>query len=153
MKFEITKEELEAIENYKNQEYDTVNQLLCDNVEILLLQKNKREYTEEAIVKDFDIIKKIYETMVKNLYNQLEEKKDWQLFKGCNVVEIDKLRNTPNIAPFLFFTTNKENAQNEMSNNESRAVLLQLKGDFQIPYMRIRRRYHFSTIYESSKLG
>ena len=135
MKFEITKEELDVVENYKNEEYDSINQLLCDDVEILLLQKNKRKYTEDTIAQDFEKIRKIYEVMVKNFYNCLNEKEDWTFYKETNIVEIEKLRNNLNIAPFLILATEKENVQNQISDYEEKAVLLQIKGDTPIPHI------------------
>lgn len=44
MKYEITKEELEAIQLYKNEKYLNINQLLVNDVEtdIVLLTRGKR---------------------------------------------------------------------------------------------------------------
>ena len=137
MKFEITKEELDAVKKYKNEEYTSMNQLFCDDVELLLMEKNKRDYSEEAIVQDFDRIIKIYEAMVKNFYHSLTQKEDRVFYKGCDILQVEKLKNNSNIAPFLLLSTEQEIAQEEMENHQSKAVLLELKELSKIPYIQL----------------
>lgn len=74
MKFEITKEELNALENYK---YLNINQLLSEDIENILPQESVLQFTQELIAEEIEQLKNIYEIMMKNLYNHFRRRMDF----------------------------------------------------------------------------
>jgi len=77
MKYELTSEELEAIKIYKNEKNININQLLVQDVETdiaLKLNDTDIKYKKEDVEQNFEIIKTIYETMIKNHYNNPRRK-------------------------------------------------------------------------------
>ena len=77
MKYELTSEELEAIKIYKNEKNININQLLVQDIETdiaLKLNETDIKYKKEDVEQNFEIIKTIYETMIKNHYNNPRRK-------------------------------------------------------------------------------
>lgn len=139
MKFEITVEEVDAIKKYKDDKYMIINQFLTNDVEsdIELLSSggNFCEYTKESVVQNIEIIKKTYEIMLKNFYNNSPE--DWTFYRGTNIAEIDKLKINPDINKFISTTPDIEKAKSQFSNNWSRPAVIQIEGAADIPYLKL----------------
>ena len=82
-----------------------------------------------------DIIKNIYQAMVKNFLNH--DQSDWIFFRGTNISEIERLKQNPNVNKFLSTTSNQEKAQSQFSSNWSRPIAIQINGDKDVPYIHL----------------
>lgn len=138
MELALTKEELKAIELYKNERYLMMNQLLVEDMETdiaLLMAGNTVEYSKDSVAENIEMIKKIYEAMVKK-YHQ-KEKEEWKFFRGTNIAEIERLNINPNINRFFLGMTTKESAKNQILKNTIRRVMFYILGNATIPYIQL----------------
>ncbi len=141
MKIELTKEKLAIIENDTQDDFLRMNQLLCDDVELFLLQEKNIKRTKKMVADDLQKIKEIYEAMIKNLSNVSSQ--DQVFYRGTHIAELERLKNKLKISEFLFFAT-EEKAKSDLPQDHSRAVLLQIKGNEEIPYLELEKKVLFA---------
>lgn len=130
------KDELEIIKSYKDNKHIAINQLLTDDIEtdiVLLSQENHIEYSKESVVENINLIKNLYQIMIKKFLNTKQS--NWTYFRNTNISEIEKLKLTPYINKFLSAMSHKETTKNQFSSNWSRAITIQINGDENTPYL------------------
>lgn len=142
MKIELTNEEKEAIELYKNGEYQVINQLLVSdsNSDISLLRENvenksvKITYDRETLIRDLKVIKVIYELLqkVKLRRNRSEE---WAFIRGTNVAEVERFKTETFIDKCLDASSNKEIAEKQYALNWNEPAVMYIRGSKDIPYI------------------
>ncbi len=139
MKSKITKEEFDAITNFKNEQNIKMNQLFVEHAENDILSSMQNEfipYQKEDLIQTIDQIKKIYTTMIKN-YDSSEKNKNITLYKGTNLAEIDKLKINSIIHPFLVVKSNQKKAESELSNHWNRPVILKINRNENLPFLKL----------------
>ena len=119
MKIELTKEELDAIKYYLEDDYEATNQLLVSDskIDVALYFDAKINYNKSKTEKEIQIIKTIFEIMQKVKPHITEA---WAFSRGTNIFEIDRFKNEPYIDRFLSATTVKSKAENEYSSKNDR---------------------------------
>jgi len=122
MKFEITKEELDFINSYKNEKYLVINQLLASDADtdISLTEESGIQYTKEFLEENINLIKTIFKIIVKKSNSGQKT-----FFRSTNIAEIDKLKNEQIINNFFFASVDK----NPVNNNLVRPVIMQIHLD------------------------
>lgn len=123
MDLNMTEQELEIIKNYKAEKYSIINQQLTDDVESdinLMSSGNVVDYSRENVIQNLELIKKVYEIMLKCFNNH----EAWEFFRGTNIAEIEKINQNPNINKFLAMTKDKQEATEKYSSNWSRPVCM-----------------------------
>jgi len=142
MELNLTNEETEALKTYKGLNYESINQLLISNCEtdLVLLESfdgemnYKISYDKLTVTRNIEIIKKVYELMLK-VYNNVPKKEDWMFSRGTNISEIDRLKNEPYIDKFLSTTKDSKKAKEEFSAVWNRPVVMNIHGKSNIPYI------------------
>lgn len=138
----FTNEEIEALKYYKGAEYEAINQLLVSNTEtdIALLSDEieskvvRVSYNKDNVIKNLEVIKKIYELMIKNYYKKAK-KEGWAFTRGTNIAEMERLKNELYIDKFLSTTMDEKKAANEFSSVWNRPVIIHICGEANIPYI------------------
>ena len=96
----ITKEEMNALKEYINEDYEAINQMLVSNSEtdIALLSEDVENkvinisYTRESVIKYLKNIKLIYKLMLKQYYKS-NNKYDIVFYRGTNLAEVERFKN------------------------------------------------------------
>ena len=120
----ITKEEMNALKEYINEDYEAINQMLVSNSEtdIALLSEDVENkvinisYTRESVIKYLKNIKLIYKLMLKQYYKS-NNKYDIVFYRGTNLAEVERFKNELFIDRFLMTTANQEDAEKKYSAN------------------------------------
>ena len=138
MEFKLTNEEIEAIKYYRNEAFQSINQLLNSDSreDIALLNDDenddvKIDYDKENVIHYIEVIKKIYSAILKN-YLSKGRKEAWTFSKKCSLPEIEKLKNEPYMDKFLVTDLDREQSESEVSINQTVAYIY---GDKDIPYL------------------
>ncbi len=143
--FNITDEEIEAIELYRNKDYEAINQMLVSDCEtdIALLSadvENKVvniDYDRVAVIRYLKTIKLLYKVLLKKYYDNKDKKKT-DFYRGTNLSEIERIKNELFIDRFLMVSTDENNAINDNASNWNRPVCMNLFLDEDIPYIFIK---------------
>lgn len=145
MKYDITNEEKEALKMYKGFNYEAINGLLTSNVEtdIALLKDALKtgkvepvSYKKDDVIKNIEIVKKIYELMIKMDLNR-EVPLDFKFVRGTNLNELERLKNEPYIDRMISVTTNSEIAETKYASKWENPVLINFIGNNEIPKLLI----------------
>lgn len=140
--FNITNDDKEILEAYRSANYLMINQLLVSKAEVdvaLIREGFSNEispisYDKKSIETNIDILKKIYEIMLKVYYKKVN-KEAWALSYGTSITETQRLKNEIYIDNFLSTTSNKEEAKKNI--NIDMPALLNINGDANIPVINI----------------
>ena len=136
MKIELTKEELDAIKYYLENDYEATNQLLVSDskIDVALYFDAKVNYNKTKTEKEIQIIKTIFEIMqkVKPYINEA-----WAYSRGTNIFEIDRFKNEPYIDRFLSATTVKSKAENEYCSKWEEPAVMYINADKEVTYLDI----------------
>lgn len=142
MKIQLTNEEKEAIELYKNGEYKVINQLLVSdsNSDISLLREDiengsvKITYDRETLIRDLKALKVIYELLqkIKLKRNQINE---WAFIRGTNVIEVERFKTETFIDKCLEATSNRELAEKEYACIWNEPAIMYIKGSSEVAYI------------------
>lgn len=140
--FNITNEDKEVLRNYRNTNYLMVNQLLISRAEldVALLKEvfdneiNPISYDRENIKKNIELLKRIYEIMLK-IYYKKSNKEAWALVYGTSISETQRLKNEIYIDNILSTTSNAEEAKKHV--NIEMPAILNISGDANIPVINI----------------
>ena len=142
MKFELTNEEKEAIELYKNGEYRIINQLLVNdsNSDISLLRDDvenesvKINYDRETLIRDLKAIKIIYELLQK-IKLKRNRKDEWAFIRGTNVIEVERFRAETFIDKALDATSDRELAESKYACVWNEPAVMYIRGSKDISYL------------------
>lgn len=142
MKFELTNEEKEAIELYKNGEYQVMNQLLVSdsNSDISLIREDvenesiKINYDRETLIRDLNAIKVIYELLQKVKIKR-NRKDDWAFIRGTNVAEVERFKTEMFIDKPLDASIDKEIAEKKYALSWNEPAVMYIRGEGNIPYL------------------
>lgn len=142
MKIQLTNEEKEAIELYKNGEYKVINQLLVSdsNSDISLLRDDiesgsvKITYDRETLIRDLKALKTIYELLqkIKLKRNQIDE---WAYIRGTNVIEVERFKTETFIDKCLEATSNREIAEKKYACAWNEPAIMYIKGSSEVAYL------------------
>ena len=143
--FNITDEELEALKNYKEKNYEAINQMLVSNAEtdIALLStevENKAvsiDYDRIAVIEYLKCIKLIYSLILKNYYSK-KDKNVKTMYRGTNLSEIERIKSELFIDRMLSCTESREEALNVYSAIWNRPAYMNITLDSNIPYIAIK---------------
>lgn len=149
--FNITNDDKEVLKAYRSSNYLMINQLLVSKAEVdvaLIKEGFSNEispisYDKESIKRNIDILKKIYEIMLK-VYYKKANKEAWALAYGTSIAETQRLKNEIYIDNFLSTTSNKEEAKKHI--NIDMPALLNIGGDANIPVINIDEILENNTI-------
>lgn len=149
--FNITNDDKEVLKAYRSSNYLMINQLLVSKAEVdvaLIREGFSNEispisYDKESIKRNIDILKKIYEIMLKVYYKKVN-KEAWALAYGTSIAETQRLKNEIYIDNFLSTTSNKEEAKKHI--NIDMPALLNISGDANIPVINIDEILENNTI-------
>lgn len=141
----ITKEEMNALKEYINEDYEAINQMLVSNSEtdIALLSEDVENkvinisYTRESVIKYLKNIKLIYKLMLKQYYKS-NNKYDIVFYRGTNLAEVERFKNELFIDRFLMTTANQEDAEKKYSANWNRPTCLNIAISKDIPFIHIK---------------
>ena len=141
----ITKEEMNALKEYINEDYEAINQMLVSNSEtdIALLSEDVENkvinisYTRESVIKYLKNIKLIYKLMLKQYYKS-NNKYDIVFYRGTNLAEVERFKNELFIDRFLMTTANQEDAEKKYSANWNRPTCLNIAISKYIPFINIK---------------
>lgn len=142
MKIKLTNEEKEAIELYKNGEYQVINQLLVSdsNSDIALLREDvenksvKITYDRETLIKDLKAIKVIYELLQK-IKLKRNKQEEWAFIRGTNIAEVERFRTETFIDKCLDASSNREIAEKQYALNWNEPAVMYIRGSKDIPYL------------------
>ena len=143
MDIEYTNDELNILKNYKDKDYESVNQLLVSNcdLDLLMLGENGDKdiddivYDRKNIIKNLDIIKSIYRLCLKYFYNT--KHKQEVFYRGTNIAEIDRLKQEPFIDRMWSASKMIENAESFYAQKWEKPVLIELTVDEEVPFIDI----------------
>ena len=133
MDFNITEEELNALKNYKEKNYEAINQMLVSNAEtdIALLSSEVENkvvtimYDRAAVIEYLNCIKLIYSLILKFYYGQKRNNLK-KLYRGTNLSEIERVKSELFIDRMLSTTDNKYEAINFYSANWNRPACMNI---------------------------
>lgn len=142
MKIELTNEEKEAIELYRNGEYQVMNQLLVSdsNSDISLIREDvenksiKINYDRETLIRDLNAIKVIYELLQKVRIKR-NRKDDWAFIRGTNVVEVERFKTEMFIDKPLDASSDREIAEKQYALLWNEPAVMYIRGESDIPYI------------------
>lgn len=140
MDFNITDEELNALKNYKEKNYEAINQMLVSNAEtdIALLSSEVENkvvsisYDRESVIEYLRNIKLIYKLMLKYHYGR-KNKISKKIYRGTNLSEIERIKRELFIDRMLSATENEDEAINTYSAIWNRPVCINISLDENIP--------------------
>ena len=145
MKYDITNEEKEALRLYKGFSYEAINGLLtssCDE-DIALLRESIESnsvqtisYKKDNVIKNMEIVKKIYELMIKMDLNN-EKKIDFKFARGTGIEELQRYKNEPYIDRMISVVTDSQKAKEKYAANFENPVLINILGNNEIPKVKI----------------
>ena len=145
MKYDITNEEKEALRLYKGFNYEAINGLLtssCDE-DIALLRESIESnsvqtisYKKDNVIKNMEIVKKIYELMIKMDLNN-EKKIDFKFARGTGIEELQRYKNEPYIDRMISVVTDSQKAKEKYAANFENPVLINILGNNEIPKVKI----------------
>lgn len=141
MKFEYTKDELNILEQYRKERYESVNQLLLSNCEddlSMLSEKATKSikdipYDRMGVIENTNYIKVLYRLCMKYYYN--EKNKEEEFYRGTNMVEIDRLTREPFIDTFLSASKNMDDAEENYAKKWDKPALLRITLDEEVPFI------------------
>ena len=140
MNQKLTSEELEAIKYYRNEAFESINQLLNSDSrsDVALLSDENKEidisYDKTNVIKYIDTIKKVYSAILKSYFSK-GKKADWTFSKIFPITEIEKMKNEPYIDRFIITDIAKEQNEASMGINQT---ILYICGDKEVPYLRLK---------------
>lgn len=140
MMFKFTEEDIEIIEDYRENSKLMVNQLLINNGELdVALLRDKTEdmqpfsYDRESVRIALEKLIRIYEIMLKYFYSK--ERKPWTLAYNTTVAETDRLKNEIYIDYFLHATSKQEDVEAYIETELP--AIMNFVGDVDVPYLNI----------------
>lgn len=145
MEFDITNEEINALKDYKEKNYEAINQMLVSNSEtdvaLLSAEVEKKSvsisYDREAVAEYLRNIKLIYRLILKQFYNKKYKIKK-NLYRGTNLSEIENAKSELFIDRFLSATENEDEAINCYAAKWNRPACMNLVLESNIPYIYIK---------------
>ena len=143
--FNITDEELEALKNYKEKNYEAINQMLVSDAEtdIALLSSEVENkvvsisYDRLAVIEYLKCIKLIYSLILK-YYNSLKNNNIKSIYRGTNLSEIERIKNELFIDRMLSATESDDEALNVYSAIWNRPACMNIVLDANIPYIIVK---------------
>ena len=143
--FNITDEELEALKNYKEKNYEAINQMLVSDAEtdIALLSSEVENkvvsisYDRLAVIEYLKSIKLIYSLILK-YYNSLKNNNIKSIYRGTNLSEIERIKNELFIDRMLSATESDDEALNVYSAIWNRPACMNIVLDANIPYIIVK---------------
>ena len=141
MKYDITNEEKEALRLYKGFNYEAINALLTSNCDedIALLRESLENdevqtisYKKDNVIKNIEIVKKIYELMIKMDLNR-ERPLDFKFVRGTSIEEVQKYKNEPYVDRMISVVTDSQKAKEKYASRYENPVLINLFGKSDIP--------------------
>jgi len=145
IEFNITNEEINALKDYKEKNYEAINQMLVSNAEtdlaLLSSEVEKKSvsisYDRESVVEYLRNIKLIYRLILKQFYSKKYKIKK-NLYRGTNISEIENIKNELYIDRFLTATEHEEEAINNYAANWNRPACINLILDQNIPFIFVK---------------
>lgn len=143
--FNITDEELEALKNYKENNYEAINQMLVSDAEtdIALLSSEVENkvvsilYDRVAVIEYLKCIKLIYSLILKSFYEG-KNKIPKSLYRGTNLSEIERIKTELFIDRMLATTENKDEAINEYSASWNRPACMNIVLEENVPFIYLK---------------
>ena len=143
--FNITNEELEALKNYKEKNYEAINQMLVSDAETdiaLLSSEVENEaisisYDRMAVIEYLKSIKLIYSLILK-YYCSLKNNKLKTIYRGTNLSEIERIKSELFVDRMLSTSENKDEAINIYSSVWNRPACMNITLDENIPYIVVK---------------
>ena len=143
--FNITDEELEALKNYKEKNYEAINQMLVSDAEtdIALLSSEVENkvvsisYDRLAVIEYLKCIKLIYSLILK-YYNSQKNNNIKSIYRGTNLSEIERIKNELFIDRMLSATESDDEALNVYSAIWNRPACMNIVLDANIPYIIVK---------------
>ena len=143
--FNITNEELEALKNYKEKNYEAINQMLVSDAETdiaLLSSEVENEaisisYDRMAVIEYLKSIKLIYSLILK-YYCSLKNNKLKTIYRGTNLAEIERIKSELFVDRMLSTSENKDEAINIYSSVWNRPACMNITLDENIPYIVVK---------------
>ena len=141
MKYDITNEEKEALRLYKGFNYEAINALLTSNCDedIALLRESLENdsvqtisYKKDNVIKNIEIVKKIYEFMIKMDLNR-ERPLDFKFVRGTSIEEVQKYKNEPFVDRMISVVTDSQKAKEKYASRYENPVLMNILGKSDIP--------------------
>ena len=144
MDLNVTDEELDALEYYREEGYKAINQMLVSNSEAdiaLLSDEVENEvvsirYDRESIIEYIKIAKLIYRLILKKYY-QNSKIYNTTFYRGTNLAEIEMLKISPYIDKFLIATLDKDDAETVYASKWNRPASMNLILSGDVPYLQI----------------
>ncbi len=140
MMFKFTEEDIEAIEDYRENSKLMINQLLINNGELdVVLLRDKTEdmqpfsYDRESVRIALEKLIKMYEIMLKYFYSK--DRKPWSLAYNTTVAETERLKNEIYIDYFLHATSKQEDVESYIETEMP--AIMNFVGDVDVPYLNI----------------
>lgn len=141
----ITNEELDALKVYMNNNYEAINQILVSNTEtdIALLSEDigkkaiEISYSRNSVIECLKNIKLIYKLMLKQYYKQSKIRIK-TLYRGTNLLEIERLKNELFVDRFLIVTENQADAESKYSLNWNRPTCMNIALDEKVPFIHLK---------------
>lgn len=141
MKFEITKEEKEAIEKYQKGDCQRIEELLTEQIEndlLFLAQKDERAYSKEDLVQMIEKVKLLDTALLKKFRFSKEERIS-KVYQQMPFSEWERLRNELYLNPFLLTSTEKEGMATEFSKTWMKTVTVEMEIEDRVPYMELEK--------------
>ena len=143
--FNFTNEELEALKNYKEKNYEAINQMLVNDAEtdIALLSSEVENdvvsisYDRMAVIEYLKSIKLIYSLILK-YYCSLKVNKLKTIYRGTNLSEIERIKSELFIDRMLSTSENKDEAINVYSSVWNRPACINITLDEDVPYIIVK---------------
>ena len=141
MKYDITNEEKEALKLYKGFNYEAINVLLTSNCDedIALLRESLENdsvqtisYKKDNVIKNIEIVKKIYELMIKMDLNR-ERPLDFKFVRGTSIDEIQRYKNEPYVDRMISVVTDSQKAKEKYASRFTNPVLINILGKNDVP--------------------
>ena len=143
--FNITDEELEALKNYEENNYEAINQMLVSDAEtdIALLSSEVENkvvsilYDRVAVIEYLKCIKLIYSLILKSFYegkNRIPK----SIYRGTNLSEIERIKTELFIDRMLATTENKDEAINEYSASWNRPACMNIVLEENVPFVYLK---------------
>ena len=143
--FNITDEELEALKNYEENNYEAINQMLVSDAEtdIALLSSEVENkvvsilYDRVAVIEYLKCIKLIYSLILKSFYEG-KNKIPKSIYRGTNLSEIERIKSELFIDRMLATTENKDEAINEYSASWNRPACMNIVLEEDVPFVYLK---------------